>query len=192
MNEETKRLIVEAKIENLDRVLSFVEDCLSESVPQVSDRTLMQLTLAAEEIFVNIASYAYPDGGGDVELEVRSRQQAESAAEQPDPSPLPPAAKPPEPVPLTPAAEQAEPDSLAPAAKQPEPSSYEPRCLTLTFTDSGIPYNPLLKEEPDTGSLLTDDTKAGGLGIFLVKNLVDDIRYTYTDGQNHLTLRKIL
>ena len=62
---------------------------------------------------------------------------------------------------------------------------------SLTFIDSGVPYNPLEKDDPDT-TLSAEDRKIGGLGIFLVKKSMDDMRYEYKDGKNILTLVKKL
>lgn len=50
-------LTLEAKKENLDGVLDFIHQALDES--QCSPKSLMQLDLAVEELFVNIAQYAY-------------------------------------------------------------------------------------------------------------------------------------
>ena len=63
--------------------------------------------------------------------------------------------------------------------------------VTITFTDEGTPYNPLSSEEPDI-TLSAKERKAGGLGLFMVKNVVDDIRYEYADGKNILILTKIV
>ena len=62
---------------------------------------------------------------------------------------------------------------------------------SLTFIDSGVPYNPLEKDDPDT-TLSAEDRKIGGLGIFLVKKSMDDMRYESKDGKNILTLVKKL
>ena len=61
--------------------------------------------------------------------------------------------------------------------------------VILTFKDSGHPFDPLAEDEPDTDAEL-DERQVGGLGIFLVKNTVDGIRYEYADGQNVLTIMK--
>ena len=68
---------------------------------------------------------------------------------------------------------------------------YDPAtgCMTLVFLDNGIPYNPLKKEDPDV-TLPAEKREIGGLGIFLVKKTMDDMRYEYQDGQNRLTLVK--
>lgn len=61
--------------------------------------------------------------------------------------------------------------------------------ITLTFTDGGIPFNPLKRENPDTlrDWRLRD---IGGLGIFLVIKKMDDVRYAYADNHNILTIEK--
>lgn len=61
--------------------------------------------------------------------------------------------------------------------------------LHLRMTDSGIPFDPLKQEDPDI-SLSAEDRKIGGLGIFLVKKTMDEVRYEYKDSQNILTMRK--
>lgn len=63
------------------------------------------------------------------------------------------------------------------------------RTAVLTFIDSGIPYNPLEKEDPDV-TLSLEERQIGGLGIFLVKKSMDDMSYERKDGQNILILRK--
>lgn len=65
----------------------------------------------------------------------------------------------------------------------------EPRTITLTFTDRGVPYNPLEQEEPDI-SLSAEEREPGGLGIFMVKNLMDEVGYRYENGHNVLCLKK--
>ena len=56
-------LKVEAAVENLEKVLDFINAKLDAA--GCSERAKMQIDLAAEEIFVNIASYAYAPGKGD-------------------------------------------------------------------------------------------------------------------------------
>ena len=60
----TNELKVEAKIENLPSVIDFV----MESLDVRSRKARLQLELAIEEIFVNIANYSYPDGNGSVSV----------------------------------------------------------------------------------------------------------------------------
>lgn len=57
-----KRLEIEAAVENLDKVISFTDECLESY--GCSMKIQMQLELTVEEIFVNIASYAYAPGKG--------------------------------------------------------------------------------------------------------------------------------
>lgn len=69
--------------------------------------------------------------------------------------------------------------------------SEEPLAMTLSFRDEGKPFNPLERRDPDV-TLSAKDRKIGGLGIFMVKKSMDDIRYEYRDGKNILTIRKTL
>ena len=59
--------------------------------------------------------------------------------------------------------------------------------LRLIFRDNGKPYNPLDAEEPDVTAAAEDRT-IGGLGIFMVRKMMDNVEYMYKDGQNVLTL----
>ncbi|SFW18297.1 Anti-sigma regulatory factor (Ser/Thr protein kinase) [Prevotellaceae bacterium HUN156] len=63
--------------------------------------------------------------------------------------------------------------------------------LQFIISDSGTPFDPTKKEEADT-TLSVDERPIGGLGIFLVRQLMDTIQYDYVDGKNVLTLRKQL
>jgi len=101
----------------------------------------LQLDVAVEEIFVNIASYAYNPEAGPAVIRFDA--------------------------------------------------SLNPASVTITFMDYGVPYNPLANPDPDI-SLPLRDRKRGGLGIFMAKQYADDIAYQYKDGQNILTLKKIL
>ncbi len=65
------------------------------------------------------------------------------------------------------------------------------RMLTLVFSDNGIPFNPLELEEPDIFAP-EHEREIGGLGVLLVKKLMDSVEYYHSDGQNILTLRKIV
>lgn len=61
----------------------------------------------------------------------------------------------------------------------------------LEIIDDGIEFNPLEALDPDL-ELDAKDRQIGGLGIFMVKNLVDDIQYEYKDNKNVLVLFKKL
>lgn len=132
-----KELTIEAKIENLQDVLAFAESVF-ESV-DMPMKPMIQLNIAVEEIFVNVASYSYPDSTGDVTIKLDSEEV--------------------------------------------------PGRMLVTFTDSGIPYDPLAKEDPDT-TLSLEERGVGGLGIFMVKKSMDAMRYCYENNCNILTIEK--
>ena len=134
-NETIKDLVLEAKKENLDKVMSFIETCLENT--SCSAKAMMQINLAVEEIYINVASYAYGAGSGDVTVKVEA----------------------------------------------------DPHIVSITFIDSGIPYDPLKKPDPDV-TLSAEERSIGGLGIFLTKKFMDDVIYEYKDGKNILTLKK--
>lgn len=61
--------------------------------------------------------------------------------------------------------------------------------IRLFFEDDGIPFNPLERPDPDVTLPIESRTK-GGLGIYLVKQQMDEVVYEYVDGKNRLTLLK--
>ncbi|MBO4853254.1 MAG: ATP-binding protein [Schwartzia sp.] len=135
---KTDEVRIEAKVENLPAVIAFATETLTGRCPP---RSRMHVELVTEEIFVNIASYAYPETGGFVTIR---RSGGEG-----------------------------------------------PEGLTLTFIDGGVPYDPLQKPDPDL-TLPLEERPIGGLGVFLVKELVDEVRYENKDGKNILTVRTII
>ncbi|MBR6030202.1 MAG: ATP-binding protein [Clostridia bacterium] len=66
----------------------------------------------------------------------------------------------------------------------------DPLCVVIAFIDHGIPFDPLAEERPDLTHLPKAERPIGGLGLFMVKKTMDDVSYTYKDGQNILTIRK--
>jgi len=130
-----KTLTVEANNKKMGEVNSFIHSFLEERDCPI--KAQMQISVAAEEIFVNIASYAYPDGEGDAEIRI-SEENGE---------------------------------------------------VTMVFTDSGIPYDPLKKPDPDI-TLSAEERKIGGLGIFLVRKNMDSVSYKNENGKNILTVKK--
>ena len=66
----------------------------------------------------------------------------------------------------------------------------DPPCLSITFIDEGVPFDPLAKEMPDTTGLRARERPIGGLGLFMVKRTMDGISYDRRDGKNILTIRK--
>ena len=63
--------------------------------------------------------------------------------------------------------------------------------VEISFIDEGIPYDPLKKKDPDV-SLPANQRSIGGLGIYMVKKTMDDLRYERKDDRNILTLVKWL
>lgn len=62
--------------------------------------------------------------------------------------------------------------------------------VTVEISDDGLPFNPLLdKETPDISAPL-GDRPIGGLGIHLVRSLMDEIWYSREDGKNKLAMTK--
>jgi sigma-B regulation protein RsbU (phosphoserine phosphatase) len=62
---------------------------------------------------------------------------------------------------------------------------------TFKLIDGGRPFNPLAKDDPDI-MLSGEERGIGGLGIYMVKTMMDEVEYEYRDGCNQLTLRKQL
>ncbi|MBR1742907.1 MAG: ATP-binding protein [Lachnospiraceae bacterium] len=132
-----RELDIEAKTENLDQVLAFVDEELEKY--ECGMKTQMQIDIAVEEIFVNIAHYAYNPAVGKATIRIEVTDDT----------------------------------------------------VSLTFIDNGIPYDPLAKEDPDI-TLSAEERQIGGLGIFMVKKSMDDVKYEYKDGSNILTFSKDL
>lgn len=63
--------------------------------------------------------------------------------------------------------------------------------VLLRFSDNGKPYDPTEKKDPDT-TLSAEEREIGGLGIFMVKKMMDEVEYVYKDGSNVLSLVKNL
>ncbi|MBR6257669.1 MAG: ATP-binding protein [Lachnospiraceae bacterium] len=126
-----------AETGNFPAVWEFVSQVLTEY--GVDEAVLMQIELGVEEVFVNIASYAYPGTKGEAEVAV----------------------------------------------------SVEDGAAILRFTDSGVAFDPLAAPAPDT-DLPAEERQIGGLGIYLVKEMMDDVSYRYEDGKNVLVIKKLL
>ena len=132
-------LTVDAADEALPRVIEFIEEHLDEVGASPKDK--MQISVAVEEIFVNIAHYAYAPNTGKATLRVETARG--------------------------------------------------PASVTITFMDGGKPFDPTAKADPDV-ALSAEERNIGGLGIFMTKKIMDEVRYAYVDGQNVLTLKKAL
>jgi len=60
--------------------------------------------------------------------------------------------------------------------------------LIVEVEDDGIPFNPLSAPEPDTKQSL-EERSIGGLGIYLVRKLMDELEYRRQNGRNILTMK---
>ena len=67
----------------------------------------------------------------------------------------------------------------------------DPLRVVVQFLDGGVPFDPLAKDDPDT-SVAALEEREGGLGIFMVKKMMDDVSYAYENGKNTLTILKHL
>ena len=134
-----KELTMGAELGNIPKVIDFVDRELDEL--GCSEKSKMQINIAIDELYSNIANYAYVEGNGEVTVVIGN-------------------------------------DS-------------KPCTVRISFQDEGKPFNPLESREPDT-TLSARERKIGGLGIFMVKKNMDDVRYEYKDGKNILTIRKTL
>ncbi len=70
-------------------------------------------------------------------------------------------------------------------------TTYDEKCITFIITDSGFEFDPTEKEDVDT-TLGVEERSIGGLGIHLVKQIMDSVTYERVDEKNVLTLRKNL
>ena len=130
-----KELAVDAVLGNIDRVIDFIIEELERN--NLTDIMLNEIAIAAEEVFTNIANYAYTEETGKVRLCVDINDNE----------------------------------------------------LRITFEDSGKPYNPLDTPEPDI-TLSAKERPIGGLGIFMVKKIMDTVQYRYENCINQLTMIK--
>ena len=61
--------------------------------------------------------------------------------------------------------------------------------VRATFSDDGVAFNPLTAPEPDVNVPL-EDRPIGGLGIFLVTHLLDEMKYERENGRNRIEMVK--
>lgn len=66
-------------------------------------------------------------------------------------------------------------------------ADIEPSRLSFVIDDTGIPFDPTKNEDPDL-SLSAEERPIGGLGVMLVRQLMQEVSYEYRDGHNRLTL----
>ena len=61
--------------------------------------------------------------------------------------------------------------------------------VRVVFSDAGKKFDPLAKEDPNV-TLSADERAIGGLGLFMVKRMMDEVKYDHIDGRNVLTVGK--
>jgi serine/threonine-protein kinase RsbW len=61
--------------------------------------------------------------------------------------------------------------------------------LIIKIKDDGIPFNPLAQQQPDI-NLPAEERPVGGLGIFLISQIMDEMNYERNKSENILTLNK--
>lgn len=122
-----------AAVENLALVTEFVEGCADRFALEAKKK--LRLLVAVEEVFVNICSYAYPDGEGEATFLLGAEGDA----------------------------------------------------LVLEIADSGAPFDVLSLPDPDT-TLDVMDREVGGLGVYFIRKLTDEVSYRRESGRNILRL----
>ena len=64
----------------------------------------------------------------------------------------------------------------------------EPDAITIEISDDGRPFDPLNDvPDPDVNAAI-EDRPVGGLGVYLVRTMMDELSYQRIEGRNHLTL----
>ena len=63
--------------------------------------------------------------------------------------------------------------------------------VTMVMEDDGPAFDPLTLDAPDIDAPI-EDRELGGLGVFLVRELMDELSYAYTGTHNQLTMRKVV
>ena len=127
--------IFAADVKELDNLFEYSTRLLR--ILDFSNRDITMINTALEEVFVNVAKYAYEDNGT-VEVSLTNDKKK----------------------------------------------------VIFVFKDSGKPFNPLEKADPDINAS-SDEREIGGLGIFMVKKIMDEVSYEHKDNHNILTLVKM-
>ena len=63
--------------------------------------------------------------------------------------------------------------------------------VTVEISDDGRPFNPLTELEPPDVDAPLGDRPIGGLGVHLVRTLMDEMHYSRQDGKNRLAMTKL-
>ncbi len=134
------KLTFSAELENLELMLEFIRNGVKEL--DLSSKEINQIQIAAEEPLVNIISYAYPDGNGNIEITYSIENSAE-----------------------------------------------EGRKLVIQITDWGVEFDPLSLPDPDIDAPI-EEREIGGLGVYMMRNIMDEVLYKREGDRNILTLVK--
>jgi anti-sigma regulatory factor (Ser/Thr protein kinase) len=67
--------------------------------------------------------------------------------------------------------------------------AYKGSDLIFTVTDTGVPFDPTLTENPNLG-LEAEERPIGGLGIFLIKQIMNEVTYSRIHDVNVFTMKK--
>ncbi len=129
-----EKRIFKADVKELDNLFEYSSSLLK--IMEFSNKDIIMINTALEEVFVNVAKYAY-NGTGTVEITLSRTQDK----------------------------------------------------ITFIFSDNGVKFNPLEKEDPNI-TASSEEREIGGLGIFMVKKIMDECSYDYVDNHNVLTLVK--
>ena len=129
-------LTLKATDQNMQTLNDFIHSALPADCNQ---KVLNEIDLAVEEIFVNIAHYAYGQENTDNEAKILCELNND--------------------------------------------------LLTVSFIDSGTPFNPLDRPDPDI-TQSAEERRIGGLGIYLTKKFMTSVKYSYKNGHNILTIEK--
>ena len=130
-------ITLKATIENVEKATEFVNaELLKLNCPA---KATAEIDIAIDELFSNIANYAYNKEIGNVTVKFEAQES--------------------------------------------------PKSVIITFIDSGMPYDPLKREDPNV-TLSVTERQIGGLGIFMVKKSMDSVEYEYKDNHNILRIKK--
>ncbi len=133
-------LTVPASMEYLDEVMETADRILTEAGCGEDEKRLIEISL--EELFTNIASYAYGSKAGRVWVGWDIRDMGGHVKE-----------------------------------------------AEFCFQDEGTPYNPFTRKDPDL-ELPIEERPVGGLGIYMTKKFMDDVKYKYENGRNVTRISK--
>lgn len=144
LNYKSKKINKEIDLEKIFSAevneLPMVQNYLKTELRNIGFRknAINQVLLVAEEIFINIAKYAYKGKDGNCNIKIHVDNE---------------------------------------------------NVLLCTFEDSGIPFNPLKRNDPNL-NVSVNERNVGGLGIYMSKNIMDNIEYQYKDNKNILRITK--